>query len=196
MHLDHWSAQQRHTHPSTHPHTHTHRPTNTYTLAYCHSCRCRCCCSQVSKTKAHLHSCWAAHCSRRPAPPPARCFMGQDVSRLACLLGHARALSTCKVSQILLCSNLLALRSCRRRRHRRRSPRPAPSPCLLLPRCCCQLCRYLTSAHYKAQESSRTTSSATAAAAAASLSHCSCVFSSCSSSYHMTVGISRRGISL
>lgn len=98
----------------TDTHSHTHSRTHSHT--HCHS-RCCCCCSQVSKTTAHLHSCWAAHCSR-PFPPalaPWSLVVGLWGRMSECwpVFWPCRALSTCKISQILLCSNLLALHSCR-----------------------------------------------------------------------------------
>lgn len=160
----------------THTHSHTHIPTHTLRHTHCH-CRC---CSQVSKTKAHLHSCWAqpivvapARLCLPPRPPPS------PVLVVGSLWGRMSECwpvfwpCPCFVNVQNL-SNFIMLEFAGTSQLPQQQPQhdcTSPLPLILCPPVCCQLLWRLTSAHYKAQESSRTTSSATTSGSAPALPH-------------------------
>lgn len=149
----------------TDTHSHTHSRTHSHT--HCHS-RCCCCCSQVSKTTAHLHSCWAAHCSRPflPALAPWSLVVGLWGRMSECWPVFWPCPCFVNVQNL---SNFIMLEFAGTSQLPQQPQHASSPPLLFLLSVGCQLLWRLTSGHYKAQESSRTTSSATTPTASPSL---------------------------
>lgn len=171
MHLDYWSAQHTRRHTLSHTHTYTHSQAHTLSLPLLQS--------SVQNQSTFTFMLGPAHCSC-PCPPvpchppPFPCLVVGSLWGRMSECWPVFWPCPCFVNVQNL-SNFIMLEFAGTSQLPQQQPQhDCTSPLLLLPSflpVCCQLLWRLTSAHYKAQESSRTTSSATTSGSAPSLPH-------------------------
>lgn len=154
----------------------THTLTHTYTHSQAHTLSLPLLQSSVQNQSTFTFMLGPAHCSCPcppvPCPPPPSLVVGSLWGRMSeCWPVFWPCPCFVNVQNL---SNFIMLEFAGTSQLPQQQPQhdcTSPLPLILCPPVCCQLLWRLTSAHYKAQESSRTTSSATTSGSAPALPH-------------------------